>query len=124
MPELEVLFPRAVHHLVELALKAQAEVVSVVASVVGASKVPVEHVSQSVRKIDEHQAILLKAAGIHARRPHLEQIVDKVTQDKNWQGEISLPGGWVLRREVSRRALRKLVSGGKLPKERWMLERF
>jgi tRNA(Ile)-lysidine synthase len=80
MPQLEQLFPRAVQHLVALGLDAQRGAPSLGAP------------------LDPSETLLKLPVGIKLRRAHWEAIEETVSDRKT--GELSLPGGWKLRRET------------------------
>ncbi len=88
MPEVEKIFPRAIGHLVKLALNAQNQ------SSNEFSILPPE--------------TLFRALGLKARRPHLDMIIEKMVAKKSQCGEIQLPGGWRLVREPPRPKRKKL----------------
>jgi tRNA(Ile)-lysidine synthase len=141
MPEVEKLFPKAIDHLIELALKAQ----------LAAEQEKVERMS--FKKVEDAESlavdsqsfpweVLFRAAGLKARRAHLETLFEKVVAKKDWYGEIHLPGGWRLTREKkgksqliqrmnrakAKRNVQALEKQGpeknELPKDRWILERL
>ncbi len=140
MPEIEILFPQAVSHLIELALKAQKQAASSFGSGSGNRLDSGQnfHLDLSV-KLEDHLAraclpydILFQAAGLNARRPHLEAIAKKVNARQDWHGEIHLPGGWKLIKEKQKRFSGKnqaVPERGNQQKlgsysERWILERI
>jgi len=73
MPELERLFPKAIEHLVTLALNAQSEVNS-------------PHLTEGCLPWE----VLFRASGLKARRVHFEMA------QKDWIGQMHLPEGWRL----------------------------
>lgn len=91
MPELEALFPRAIEHLVDLALRAQ-------------------------NQIDSNTPLIrsaLGALGIRIRRSHYEGAEKWMKDGTRGCGEIHLADGWRLRREgVHRLVLEKVPLEG------------
>ena len=77
MPLIESLFPKAVDHLIQAALRAQAGVAGEVLDATG----PIATAE-----------ILFAAAGLRARRSHFEIV-------REGGSEVHLPGGWKLTRE-------------------------
>ena len=78
MPAIEKLFPRAIDHLVSLALSAQAGITNL-------DNTPMNPYDT-----------LIAAAGLKVRRPHFKILSEKLVAKKSWCGEIHLPGGWKL----------------------------
>jgi tRNA(Ile)-lysidine synthetase-like protein len=109
MPAIEKLFPRAIEHLVRLALSAQ----------VGIDKLTLEssEAKDLARKQNSNLGntplnpydTLIAAAGLKMRRPHFKILSEKLVAKKPWCGEIHLPGGW------------KLICQ---PPDKWILERI
>lgn len=109
MPEIERLFPRAIDHLGRLALKAQQDEAGM------NSTAGVHLAKKGSEQANDAHFILLKAAGIRVRRPHLERIMESLSKNQQWQGEFHLPDGWVLSRQMGH--------AQDSVKERWLLER-
>jgi tRNA(Ile)-lysidine synthetase-like protein len=90
MPEIEKIFPKGVQHLIQAAFQTQVSeryfIDSRASYRVGSELV-----------LDE---ILLQAGGLKLRRSHLEFIQQKMRPEMDWQGELHLPDGWKLIREV------------------------
>jgi tRNA(Ile)-lysidine synthase len=99
MPEIEKLFPRAIDHLVQLALAAQAGVLG---------ENPNSESNLGNAPLNPYDT-LIAAAGLRVRRPHFEILSQKLVAKKSWCGEIHLPGGWKLSCQ---------------PPEKWILERI
>ncbi len=97
MPELEKLFPKAVDHLGNLALRAQKDKVG------PGARSPEGEVLQ----------YFLLASGLRPRRVHLEMVEEKMKEGGACQGDIHLPQGWRLNREKDRQTSRI----------RWVLEK-
>jgi len=82
MGRIEKLFPKAVDHLVRLALDAQ----------------NAQKLESKLQARQLEPAIMLTAAGVGMRRSHWEML-DKIrNRAKGWRGGIDLPGGWRLER--------------------------
>jgi tRNA(Ile)-lysidine synthase len=77
MPILEKLFPRAVEHLVEAALKAQSQM------------------TERNLDLDRIADFIFRATGQRLRRPHLENVNEGLVRPEK-SGEVHLPGGWKL----------------------------
>jgi tRNA(Ile)-lysidine synthetase-like protein len=92
MPQIEEIFPRAVEHLLKLALDAR----------VDASK------ANATRSTVEPLAALFDASGIKIRRLHWEAL--QAQESRGASTEIYLPGGW------------KLFHNPKSKPRRWVLE--
>jgi tRNA(Ile)-lysidine synthase len=103
MSDIERLFPRAVEHLVALALAAQRRA--------GRTE------DESGEAMPE---MLFSAAGVRARSAHWKVLSEKIARPQ-WFGELHFPGGWTLSRE--RPAPRKR-RGAKTVGERWVLEKI
>lgn len=111
LPELEKIFPRAIENLAQLALEAQ--------------------VAPPSRTSDDAEALgvgaLLSARGINAGRKHREWIEKMASENR--QSQLTLPGGWELRREPVQAAhgVRKARAATRKQRgktlERWVLER-
>ncbi len=104
MPEVEKLFPKGIHHLMELAARAQARQRGLTE---GNDQRPLKE------SLIPQQA-LLEMSGFKPRRRHLEFIQEKMIGRKAGFGELHLPGGWKLTREETQ----------KNSVERWILERI
>ncbi|MEO5968924.1 MAG: tRNA lysidine(34) synthetase TilS [Bdellovibrionia bacterium] len=110
MPAIEKLFPRAIDHLVRLALSAQAGI-----DILTPDEAP--EALDRTRKQNSNLGntplnpydTLIAAAGLKVRRPHFKILSEKLVAKKPWCGEIHLPGGW------------KLICQ---PPEKWILERI
>jgi tRNA(Ile)-lysidine synthase len=103
MPLIEKFFPRAVEHLVELGLKASSNTTNLS----GGSSFNSSGNSSGSSSSSGDPSILFSAAGIKPRRAHWRWLND----DQSQSGQLSLPGGWILRRDRGR------------DKDRWILEK-
>jgi tRNA(Ile)-lysidine synthase len=119
MPELERIFPKAVDHFVSLALNAQKLVADT------EKNVDLPHFLEEYLEEDSMKAlpyeILFQAAGLKARRSHLEymkhdNVPPEAKLDRN-SGVLQLPGGWKLVHESQRGANNQA-------RERWVLEQI
>ncbi len=123
MGEVEKLFPRAIDHLGALALKAQSH------EILDDSRLGKKKSQESDFRV-EGPEILIRAAGLRVRRPHLTQFYEKWVAKQPGYGEIHLPGGWKLIREKSKSTKSSRVQRPGLTKrpsfvsERWVLERL
>ncbi len=121
MPEAERLFPKAIAHLGELALKAQAHDLQVTCS---------ENSSLEGFSSTEVPGFLIQAAGLKTRRAHLTTIFEKLVAKPPWYGEIHLPGGWRLIREKMKKTRKSVSEDSRIKKnqstsrERWILEKI
>ncbi|MFZ9595866.1 MAG: tRNA lysidine(34) synthetase TilS [Bdellovibrionia bacterium] len=103
MPALESCFPKAVDHLVQLALSAQQNVKDL-----SFHSDPKRGSKLSIQPVDPY-GILIQAAGLQIRRSHLDLLSQKRQIDPPWQGEVHLPGGYRLTSQSS---------------EKWVLEKM
>ena len=114
MPEVERLFPQGISHLVNSALRAQASAQMPAHQRVAQLSDPSSTGSASGEDlICGIQEVLLKITGLRSRRKHLEIIQEKMVSGEAWSGEIHLPEGW--------RLIRELAKKGSV--ERWILEK-
>ncbi len=112
LPIIEKLFPRAVDHLVKLALAAQQGALEPMKRLSASSGSAPVSPSEEMRAAAE-LSTLFRAAGLYARRGHWE-LIERCLRDPSWAGELHLPGDWRLKREWK----------SKKPKlERWVLEK-
>lgn len=130
LPVIERLFPRAVDHLCALGLQAQRSLSEQQAvPISGGGDIPVnkeafEQNGSAVRRVEEIQSLFFRATGLQLRRPHWNELMERLTEEKNWQGEIHLPEGWVVRRELGQKNQTKGPVSKKRVSERWILEKF
>jgi len=108
MPKVEKLFPRAVDHLIDLALKAQTNS----DGTLGGTSDQAEVVSQ-----------FFSATGVRLRKSHWGVLNSDKIHRPGWYGEIHLPGGWRFKREkpaVKKKTSQTIVRCS----ERWVLEKL
>jgi hypothetical protein len=107
MPSLEKIFPRAVEHLVNLALRAQANSASNIHSDIG---VATQLTHDQAMEAPSILLGVLGAMGLKARRPHWDLLKKHLSDNPNWSGKLDLPGGWRLSRDKEGWNLRPLES--------------
>lgn len=105
LPGLERIFPRAVEHLLDLALSAQEEIRLKPTAPIDISKVKTIYEGRSSLSagLEGPYTALLQAAGLKVRRSQLELLGAKAAVNPAWYGEIHLSGGWKLLKEKTGR---------------------
>ncbi len=86
LPALEEIFPKAIQHLVELALDAQAR-----GRVTEAGEAQAQPLEQ-----------LFDVAGLSLRKAHLDRLHEAWSAPADWTGELHLPQGWKIKRPTKK----------------------
>lgn len=126
LPVLENVFPRAIEHLAQLGLDAQAKSPHLILT---PQKMPALNLADSAEEeVIFAPELLLGAAGIRSRRAHWKMIGSKFEKLSDWYGALDLPGGWRLTREHKRKnrnssSHRGRLEGQETAFERWVLEK-
>ena len=103
IPVITKLFPQATQHLIKAALAAQYSATE----------------PEPGGALDT-LGLVVSATGLRVRRAHWDLLRDRLYVNHAWTGEVHLPGGWKIRRVLTRA---KRGRNNLRPTEQWIIER-